>query len=66
MAELTEGQRRTRHRVESLITLMAPGLDAVLAIGDRISRIVEPEDHGYYPARPSGTSEPEADSAAQR
>ena len=31
---------------------MAPGLDAVLAAGDRISRLVEPEDHDYYPARP--------------
>ena len=31
---------------------MAPALDVVLAVGDRISRIVEPEDYGYYPARP--------------
>ena len=31
---------------------MAPALDAVLAVGDRISRTVEPEDHGYYPPRP--------------
>jgi hypothetical protein len=38
--------------VESLIGVMAPALDAVLAVGERISRVVEPEDHGYYPARP--------------
>jgi hypothetical protein len=38
---------------------MAPGLDLVLAVGDRISRIVEPEDHGYYPARPMEEAEPD-------
>jgi hypothetical protein len=52
MPELTPSQQRTRGRVESLIGLMAPALDAVLAVGDRISRTVEPEDHGYYPPRP--------------
>jgi hypothetical protein len=52
VAELTPSQERTRARVEAMIGLMAPALDAVLAAGDRISRLVEPEDHGYYPARP--------------
>jgi hypothetical protein len=52
MSELTPSQQRTRGRVETLIGLMAPALDAVLAAGDRISRLVEPEDHGYYPPRP--------------
>jgi hypothetical protein len=44
-----------------VIGLFAPALDAVLAVGDRISRTVEPEDHGYYPPRPLAeeTSEPE-------
>jgi hypothetical protein len=41
-----------RERVEGLIRLMAPGLNAILSAGDRISRLVEPEDHDYYPARP--------------
>ena len=52
MSELSPSEQRTRQRVESVIGLMAPALDVVLAVGDRISRIVEPEDYGYYPARP--------------
>ena len=52
MADLTPSQLQMRERVETLIRLMAPGLDAVLSAGDRLSRIVEPEDHDYYPARP--------------
>jgi hypothetical protein len=58
MAPLTPGQRRTRDRVETLIRLMAPGLNLVLAAGERISRIVEPDDYEYYPIR---TSLPEGD-----
>lgn len=52
MAELTPSQLQTRERVESLISLMAPALNAILSVGDRVSRMVEPEDHDYYPARP--------------
>ena len=51
MAPLTPEQRRTRDRVESVIRLMAPGLNLVLAAGERLSRIVEPEDTEYYPVR---------------
>ena len=58
MAPLTPDQRRTRDRVETLIRLMAPGLNLVLAAGERLSRIVEPEDSEYYPVR---TSLPEGD-----
>jgi hypothetical protein len=58
--ELTPPQQRTRGRVEALIGLMAPALDAVLAVGDRISRTVEPEDHGYYPPRPLADDSPAA------
>lgn len=58
MAPLTPSQARTRDRVETLIALMAPALTAVLAVGDRVSRIVQPEDHEYYPARPMGEGEP--------
>jgi hypothetical protein len=49
--QLTPDQRRTRDRVESVIRLMAPGLNLVLAAGDRLSRIVQPEDAEYYPIR---------------
>jgi hypothetical protein len=52
VAPLTPSQERTRKAVEGLIRLMEPGLDLILAVGDRISRAVEPEDHEYYPARP--------------
>jgi hypothetical protein len=44
----TAAQLARRRRVERLIRLAAPGLDLVLAVGDRISRVagrhdVEPE-----------------------
>lgn len=58
MAPLTPSQARTRERVETVIGLMAPALTVVLAAGDRLSRIVQPEDHEYYPARPLGDREP--------
>ena len=51
MAELTPGQQRTQERFEGLIAAAAPFLDLLLGIGDRISRVVEPEDHEYYPVR---------------
>ena len=51
MAPLTPDQRRTRERVETVIGLAAPVLNLVLAAGDRLSRIVEPEDTEYYPVR---------------
>ena len=44
MAQLTPSQLRTRQRIEGLIRLAAPALDLVLAVGERVSRIVEPED----------------------
>jgi hypothetical protein len=53
MAALTPAQLRTRERVEGLIRLASPLLDAVLAVGDRVSRIVEPTDVEYYPPRMS-------------
>jgi hypothetical protein len=51
MPPVTPDQVRTRRRVESVIRVIAPALDLVLAAGDRISRIVEPEDVEYYPPR---------------
>ena len=59
MATLTPGQLRTRRRIEGVIRLMAPALDVVLAVGDRVSRIVEPEDSDYYPPRVSRRTEPQ-------
>ena len=51
MAQLNPDQRRTRDRFESLIRLAAPGLNLVLAAGERLSRLVEPDDPDYYPPR---------------
>lgn len=51
VASLTPDELRTRRRVETVIRLMAPALDAVLAVGDRVSRIVERDDPEYYPPR---------------
>jgi hypothetical protein len=50
---LTPDQLRTRRRFESAIRVMAPALDLVLAAGERLSRLVEPEDVEYYPPRVS-------------
>lgn len=40
-----------RGRFERAISLAAPLLDLVLAVGDRISRVAEPVDYEYYPVR---------------
>jgi hypothetical protein len=55
---LTPEQRRRRDQVEMLIRLMAPGLNLVLQAGDRLSRIVAPNDEEYYPVR-AGTVDSE-------
>jgi hypothetical protein len=55
---LTPEQRRTRDRVETLIRLMAPGLNLVLMAGERLSKVVAPNDEEYYPVRP-GTVDPQ-------
>ncbi len=34
-----------------MIGVAAPFLDLLLAVGDRISRIAEPQDYEYYPVR---------------
>lgn len=61
MTQLTAEQRRTRDRIETLISFAAPALNLVLAFGDRLSRVVEPEDSEYYPVRTSITEGEAAD-----
>jgi hypothetical protein len=63
VAALTPDQRRNRERVERLIGIAAPALNLVLAFGDRVSRIVEPEDSEYYPVRTTIT---EGEAASQQ
>jgi hypothetical protein len=57
MAPMTAGQLRTRRRVEGVIRLMSPMLDVLLAVGERVSKVVEPEDGDYYPPRVTRPSE---------
>jgi hypothetical protein len=59
LTQLTPDQRRTRERIESLIRLAAPGLNLVLAAGERLSRLVEPDDPDYYPPRVTHEEPPE-------
>jgi hypothetical protein len=59
MSPITPEQLRTRRRVESVIRLMAPALDLLLAVGDRVSRIVERDDPEYYPPRVARAPESE-------
>ena len=49
MASLTAAQLAWRGRIERLIALAAPGLDLVLAAGERVSRIVEADDSDWDP-----------------
>jgi hypothetical protein len=65
MTKLTPDQLRTRERVESVIRLVAPGLNLVLAVGERVSRIVEPDDPEYYPARVEGMDVPPIEGGAR-
>ena len=58
MAPLTPDQLRTRQRVEGVIRLVSPALDAVLAVGERLSKIVEREDTEYHPPRVSREAAP--------
>jgi hypothetical protein len=54
MATLTREQAEMRDRVEGVIRFIAPALDVVLWVGDRVSRFVEPEDYEHHPVRVRG------------
>ena len=66
MSPTTAGQLRTRRRVESVIRLIAPALDVVLAVGDRVSRVVERDDPEYYPPRAGRSAEDALRAAGDR
>lgn len=40
-----------RGRIESVVRLASPLLDLVIAVGERVSRVVDPDDPSYVPAR---------------
>jgi len=50
MAPLTHRQSAARHRIEQVLRLAAPALDAVLLAGDRLSRLVDRSDDEPLPA----------------
>jgi hypothetical protein len=55
---LAPEQIRRREQVETVIRLMAPALNVVLAAGERLSRLVEPDDPDYYPVRAASPEPP--------
>ena len=61
MSALTPTQRRRRERAERVIRIMAPGLDLVLAAGERLSRLVERGDDDYYPPQRATVPPPPAE-----
>ena len=60
MAPLTPDQLRTRERFEAVIRLAAPALSLLLAAGEQLSRLVEPEDLEYQPPRSQAPESPPA------
>jgi hypothetical protein len=69
VARLNSDQLRRRDQLEGVIRLAEPVLNAILGVGDRLSRVVEPEDNDYYPPRspnlPPPTAPEGADAAAR-
>lgn len=51
MAPLTRTQLAWRARVETGLRIVSPALDLLLAAGDRLARIVEPNDTWEPPVR---------------
>ena len=66
MAPLTPDQLRRREQIETLLRVAAPALNLVLAAGERLSRLVEPEDAEYYPPRPSSEAPARGDADGPR
>ncbi len=58
MAPPTPRQVQIRGRFEVLIRVAEPGLNLLLAVGEAVSRRLEPDDPDYVPARPPGESSP--------
>lgn len=69
MSRLNAEQQRRKDQFESVIRIAEPFLNVLLAAGDRLSRVVEPEDKDYYPPRspnlPPPTAPEGADAAAR-
>jgi hypothetical protein len=66
MAPLTSRELATRERIESLIRLMEPGLNLILAAGERVSRMAGADDDWEPPRGPVSGVDPLHTSAARR
>jgi hypothetical protein len=42
---------RLQRSVETFIRIISPPLDVLLAVGDRVARVLSPSDPDYVPAR---------------
>ena len=49
VVEEPDSKNGTDSPLDGVIGTLAPVLDLVLAVGDRVSRLLEPVDHDYYP-----------------
>jgi hypothetical protein len=58
MAPPTPTQQTWRGRVETGLRIVAPALDLLLAAGDRLARVVEPDDTWEPPVRPGREHSP--------
>jgi hypothetical protein len=47
----TRPNPRLQQGVETFIRIVSPPLDVLLAIGDRVARVLSPRDPDYVPAR---------------
>jgi hypothetical protein len=57
MSASTSDRARGQKRVETLIRVLEPFLDAVLFVGDRVSRLFERDDPDYVAARMASEGE---------
>jgi hypothetical protein len=65
MTPRTPVQQQRRDRVETLIRIAEPGLNLLLAAGERLSRVVQRRDDDYYPPQ-RGTLPPSSPTKAER
>ena len=66
MASLSPRQLAARRRIEALIRIAEPGLNLLLAAGDRLSRTVERDEVDPEEPLPAGSPAPAPGRAAGR
>ncbi len=63
---MDNGDSQSDRRFEGLISTAAPLLDLILAVGDRVSRLIEPNDYEYYPVRDEDPDDADGPRASSR